>query len=470
MSRTVRFPSPFEVGTPPGAEGWEQLYPYYLHFSEDRRTEEEQRLWFFNGMHFPETMTPFDVITAEAGYLAIGEMSSRMFCIPPAMGIDFRVLNGYVYISPTPVTDPALIEKRAAWFQERAGYYFANWRTLYEEWKNKLIREIDQLKAIRFSPLPEVEPAEFVFNRRGYGASMDNLTAYHDLIDSIFRVWQIHMEIVMIGFAAYFTFYDFCKKAFPEISDQQVTRMVGAIDVSMFRPNDELVRLARRALELGVADTFLHNGSGETVFAQLQQSEAGRTWLAEWEQSADPWFSMNTGDGFQHHHRAWIDDPTQVISVLADYIQRLQRGERLERDTESLRAERDRITQGYRALLPSEEERQAFDQILALARDVYYSMEDHKFYVEHWYQSCFWNKVRELSTLFVNAGFVQDREDIFLLHYTELERALMDLLLGWSIGTTPRGPAYWPAEIACRRKIMEHLRAWTPPPCTGRCS
>jgi pyruvate,water dikinase len=73
-------------------------------------------------------------------------------------------------------------------------------------------------RATRRDPLPElpaVEPADYVFQRRGYGASMDNLAAYHDLIDSIFRVWQVHMEIVMIGFAAYFTFYDFCKKAFP---------------------------------------------------------------------------------------------------------------------------------------------------------------------------------------------------------------------------------------------------------------
>jgi pyruvate,water dikinase len=246
-----------------------------------------------------------------------------------------------------------------------------------------------------------------------------------------------------------------------------VTRMVGAIDVSMFRPNDELKRLARRALELGIADLFLANGSGAVVFARLRENEAGRAWLREWETSADPWFYMNTGDGFQHHHRAWIDDPTPVVSVLADYIQRLRRGENLERDTAALREERDRITQGYRELLATEEERQAFDQILALTREVYYSIEDHKFYVEHWYQSRFWNKVRELSRLFVAGGFFRDVEDIFLLHYTEVERALMDLLLSWSIGTTPRGPAYWPDEIARRQRIMDRLRAWSPPPALG---
>ena len=28
----TRFPSPFEVKTPPGAQGWQGLYPYYPAF------------------------------------------------------------------------------------------------------------------------------------------------------------------------------------------------------------------------------------------------------------------------------------------------------------------------------------------------------------------------------------------------------------------------------------------------------
>ncbi len=35
------FPSPFDVPTPEGCEGWEELYPYYYLFSEERREFEE---------------------------------------------------------------------------------------------------------------------------------------------------------------------------------------------------------------------------------------------------------------------------------------------------------------------------------------------------------------------------------------------------------------------------------------------
>ena len=31
------FPSPYEVETPPGCEGWEEMYPYHALFHEARR-------------------------------------------------------------------------------------------------------------------------------------------------------------------------------------------------------------------------------------------------------------------------------------------------------------------------------------------------------------------------------------------------------------------------------------------------
>ena len=35
------FPSPYEVPTPPGAEGWQEMYPYHALFHEARREVDE---------------------------------------------------------------------------------------------------------------------------------------------------------------------------------------------------------------------------------------------------------------------------------------------------------------------------------------------------------------------------------------------------------------------------------------------
>src|SRR5207302_4023316 len=45
---TSAFPSPFEIETPPGCEGWEEMYPYYALFDERRRESDENRFWFWN--------------------------------------------------------------------------------------------------------------------------------------------------------------------------------------------------------------------------------------------------------------------------------------------------------------------------------------------------------------------------------------------------------------------------------------
>ena len=75
----TKFLSPFDVPTPEGAEGWEEMYPYYLLFDPARREDEESRFWFYNGMHFPEPMPAFDMITAESCYLSIGLYQGRVF-------------------------------------------------------------------------------------------------------------------------------------------------------------------------------------------------------------------------------------------------------------------------------------------------------------------------------------------------------------------------------------------------------
>jgi len=108
------FMSPFEVPAPDGCEGWEAMYPYYALFSEERRDAEEARGWFRDGMHFPEPMFPFDFVTADSPYMCLGQANSRIFVVPPALGIDHRVLYGWVYMSANPVTDPEEIGRRGA--------------------------------------------------------------------------------------------------------------------------------------------------------------------------------------------------------------------------------------------------------------------------------------------------------------------------------------------------------------------
>ena len=75
---------------------------------------------------------------------------------------------------------------------------------------------------------------------------------YQQQVEGYHRMWHHHFEFLLLGYGAYMTMFDFCKKAFPEITDQAISRMVAGMDSEIFRPDEEVKRLARRAVELGV--------------------------------------------------------------------------------------------------------------------------------------------------------------------------------------------------------------------------
>ncbi len=468
MTTNGRFPSPFEVPTPEGCEGWKDLYPYYYVFSEDRKEFEDKRFWFQDSMHHPEPLYPFDTITCESWWVALGQNNTRVFIVPPALGIDQRVLNGYLYITALPVANPDDIPARVGHFMERAGYYFQNWDRLYAQWVKKAEDTIAELKAIKVPDLPEMEDLETVVKAgRGITSAYDLVVAYDRAIENMYKIWQLHFEFLNLGYAAYLTFYGFCKNAFPDISDQTVAKLVSGIDVILFRPDEELKRLSQAAVDLGVAGVFKKTIQPDEVIAAMDKTDAGKKWLAELEKSKDPWFYFSTGTGFYHLHRSWIDDLTVPCLAIRGYIEKIEKGETLSRPTAEIRKERDRLAAEYTALMPTDEDKKAFQEQLGLARTVFPYVENHNFYVEHWHHTVFWNKMREFGRVLVNNGFFKEVDDMFYLHRFEVQEALYDLIGAWGSGGEARGPRYWPPIVEKRKALFEKLKAYAPPPALG---
>ena len=147
MTVHAKFPSPYDLKTPAGAEGWEQLYPYYLRFKDNLRPGEDAKFWFCDSQHWPSPFKPFDAVTVEFSIKCLGQYNTRHYLIPPANGIDYRIHNGYCYMSPVAVA-PELIGARVPQFMERAGYYFQNWDRLLVNWDKKVRANIADLEAL----------------------------------------------------------------------------------------------------------------------------------------------------------------------------------------------------------------------------------------------------------------------------------------------------------------------------------
>lgn len=458
------FPLPSSLKVVPGTEEAQAAYPYYTQFQPG----DDERFWFYNSMHFPEPMHHFDMITAEAAYCALGSFNTRVHVLPTTKGIDHRIINGRVFIGGVPVTDPAEIEARTAEFQQRAFYYYENWEELYDQWKVKMKALIADAQALPTPHLPDLEPMETTHTGKGVATNHELIDTYRKTLEGYFRMWHHHFEFLLLGYGAYLTFFDFCKKAFPEISDQAISRMVAGMEAEIFKPDEEVKRLARRAVELGVDQHFTADMDIDQTLADLDAvGNSGKEWLGELETSRNPWFNVNVGDGFYHYHRSWNDDLSMPFAALPGYIEKIKAGENIERPLDQLVEERDQLVSDYRELLDTDEDRAAYDQLITLAHRVFPYVEGHKFYCEHWYTNLFFNKIREFGALLVEHGFFEKEEDVFHLTHYELESAIIDLMLCWSSGSDPIGPSRWPAIVEQRKQAIATWAEHTVSPALG---
>jgi len=461
-----RFPSPFEMPTPEGAHGWQDLYSYSVVFSPERKAYEDDAFWFMDGVHTPEVIEPWDATIVEYALISLSQYNTRHYVIPPARGVDIRILNGYMFLAPVGVTDMAEIESRVPEFMERAGFYFGNWKSLEDAWLPKVKTLIGELEAVSFTALPEREPMDVITSGAGTGSGMALMTEYNHLLDLVLKLWNYHFEFLNLGYAAYLDFFGFCKGLWPSIPDQAIAKMVAGVHVDLFQPDEELKKLARLAVDLGV-DGRIETGSAAEVLAGLESDDAGRQWLAAWTAAQQPWFNFSAGSGFYHSDKVWLEHLDIPMGFIRNYVTKVRRGESLDRPTAAVSAERDRIVAEYSELITTDDDRATFEGKLGLARTVFPYVENHNFYVEHWGHSVIWRKMRELGGILAGAGFWSNADDIFLLQRNEVPTALFDLYSAWAVGIEPRGTAYWPAEIERRRGIMNALRQWSPPPALG---
>ena len=214
------FASPFDVPTPPGAEGWEEMYPYYLLFDRARDARGRARFWFYNGMHFPEPMPAFDMITAESCYLSIGRYQGRVFSIPTVLGIEHRVVNGYVYITSNEVTDPS--RDRASGSRRSCRGSASTTRTGTRSstaGSPRSTRAIGSSRRSRCPRLPELEDEHELIHEHRLGPNYRLIAAYDRSLQLYNELNQLHFELLLLAYGAYLTFFQFCQQRVPRHGD-----------------------------------------------------------------------------------------------------------------------------------------------------------------------------------------------------------------------------------------------------------
>jgi pyruvate,water dikinase len=466
-----RFPDPHEFQVPPELEGWEEMYPSHHLFSEDRSDWEKAQFWYQDKIHAPEPMPPLDLIFQEAWQISLSQYTTRVFCIPPAQGIAQRMVGCYLYICAIAPPPEEIIGEKAGHFEKRVFYVFEHYNELWDKWLAKFKALGEEMAAVKVpSELPKFVPEDQVLPApTGVYDSYYLIEAFDKLVNQMFKGWQYHFEMLNLTYLAYLMFADVARKLFPGISESAIGKMVAGAYVSMFKPEEELCRLSKMAASAKEVSTILKSDkSVEDKVAELQSTDEGKKWLAEYEKAQDPWFYVSCGSGWFHYEGSWLTDPNIPYSYIKGYVERLENGDTIERSLDEIEKQRDDIVAEYRNLIKTDEDRKAFDDAYNTIRTIYRYAEDHLFWVEHWFHTIWFDKIRNFGQLLVNNGMLNEVDDIFMFNRYEIPQLLTELSTGWALGVDiPMRGSYYKSKAEKRKKILEAARKWNPIPALG---
>ena len=460
-----------EVEYPKELEGWEEMYPSHYLFSKERGEWENRHFWYQDKIHDPEPMPPLDLIFHEAWQISLSQYTTRVFCIPPAQGIAQRMVGCYMFIAPVEPPPPEIIEEKAKLFAKRAFYIFEHYDELWEKWLNKFQALGRQMADVKIpEELPKYVPEELVLPApRGYYASYELIEAFNTLVNQMFKGWQYHFEMLNLTYLAYLMFADVARKLFPGISESVIGKMVSGADVSMFRPEAELCRLSRLAASSRrVGDIIKSDASAEQKIAELRKEEDGKKWLADLEKVKNPWFYISCGSGWFYYEGSWLTKLDIPFSYMKSYVERLGRGEKIERSLEEISQKREETVAEYRKLIKSDEDKKSFEDVYKTVRGIYRFAEDHLFWVEHWLHTIWWQKIRDIGKLFVKQGMLKEVDDIFMFNRFEVPELIEELVIAWALGEgVPLRSKSYMAKAEKRKRILEAARKWNPIPALG---
>ena len=469
--KAARFPDPHEFQVPPELEGWEEMYPSHYIFAKERGEWESKQFWFQDKIHDPEPMPPLDLIFHEAWQISLSQYTTRVFCIPPAQGIAQRMVGCYMYICAIAPPPEEIIKEKAGHFEKRAFYVFEHYDELWEKWLDKFKALGKEMEAVKIpEELPKFVPEDQVLPApKGYYASYDLLEAFNTLVSQMFKGWQYHFEMLNLTYLAYLMFADVARKLFPGISESVIGKMVAGAYVSMFKPEEELCRLSRLASSLpGIGDIIKSDASAEQKIEELKKTTEGMKWIDELDKAKDPWFYVSCGSGWFNYEGSWVNKLDIPFSYMKSYVERLDKGEKIERSLEEISKKRDEILSEYRKLIKTDEDRKSFEDAYKTVRTIYRYAEDHLFWVEHWFHTIWWSKIREIGNLFVKYGMLKEVDDIFMFNRFEIPEMIEELVTGWALGVgIPIRGSYYIEKAENRQRILAAARKWSPTPALG---
>ena len=378
--------------------------------------------WFIDELH--GTVTP-DYISASW----TAEAVSHGFCyaaedisLPACKGILWRDYEHCRFIiSPKLVESEEEIGKRQVKFQEnlqRLSTEFAPW---WEEAK-------EELKDIH-RPFQELDLN--TLTNTALARKLDDMRALN------FRMCEIHFKGMYDSWALFLVFRKFCQEVGMDVAGETFTNLIKGYDNDSYRQDRELYFLSRKVEELGLSPIF--ELPAEKILPELEKEQKAQEWIGEFNEWMEKW-GWKIERCWWLHTPSWLEEPRFAIAKIKEYL-KLAEIPRVA-EVEKARDERLKTAEKVRSEIP-EDKRETFDNLLDAAGHADAYSEEHDVWCEWLNQSVARKFILEAGKRLVEAGTIDNVDDVFMLWLDEIKKTL-----------------YWPEKYRYQ-SLVEERRAKT---------
>lgn len=337
--------------------------------------------------------------------------------VPTTKGWDSRFVNGMPYITGIPTTEEEA-KQREPIFREKIKPFIEDFDGVWEPLKAELMATYQEVKK-RYGVEKYADIKKL--------SNIDLMQMFNDFVFHVNRrEGEIHMIIMTATYYLFGLLQEMWQELFgvPAAVDPRYAKLLTGFDSQLFRINKELWRLGDRAVELGLANLFQTTEDNDQLLAKLEQSDAGRKWLAEYRNFLElhGWRCERMQEWSTP---SWLEKPSLGIPSIKVSIA-AGRTYTLDKEREQRAKEREQAEKEVLAKVPADK-REWFTGLLRASQKAGYWSEDHTYYSDYYVAAMGRWIVMEFGRRFTQAGVIDDPEDVHFLHPDEIRKAAIPM-------------------------------------------
>ncbi len=375
---------------------------YQWNDERDMAALDKYKVWLLDRKETTHCATPFALWIIQHNYDNHGiQYASEYFATPGSKGVDWRIKDGWLYITNIPTT-PEEDKVREAKMRERIAPWIEDFGREYHKGIDELVELHNQIKSIDIENIEDWELKD----------------AFGFLLRVLRREANLHF-LWMIPFCViYGQFEDMCKDLLGiDRNERLFNDLMAGYDHKILQSDRETFRLGAKARELGLEPTFKEIKDDEKLLSELERTEAGRQWLQALQEFLKEygWRTIGVWDASDP---IWLEKPSLALPGIRRFmaVPTFARDEVLQKLIER----RNEAEKEVLSRIP-ENKKEEFIKLMEASRWAGIVDEEHTFYTEFCAASLSRYVTKEIGKRLAKAGAIDDIQDLYYLLPDEID-------------------------------------------------